>query len=75
MDQYGHREAQGIIAEVAVPIYLMTTARKGLSSIQSTKEVGVIQKTGWFTEHRIRKACNTENTMPTGKVEIDEIYF
>jgi len=41
--------------------YLMTTARKGLSSIQFAKEVGITQKTAWFTEHRIRKACDTEN--------------
>ena len=36
--------------------YLMTTARKGISSVQLAKEVGVTQKTAWFMEHRIREA-------------------
>lgn len=56
-------------------IYLMTTALKGISSIQFAKEVGVTQKTAWFMEHRIRKACDVENTMLAGEVEIDETYF
>lgn len=75
LDRYGHGEAQGIIAEVAIPIYLMTTARKGLSSIQFAKEVDVIQKTAWFMELRIRKACDTENRMMAGELEIDEAYI
>lgn len=75
LDWYGHGEAQGIIAEVAIPIYLMTTARKGLSSIQFAKEVSVIQETARFMELRIRKACDTENMMLAGGVEIDEACF
>ncbi len=39
-------------------MYIMTTARKGISSIQLAKELGVTQKTAWFLEHRIRLACN-----------------
>lgn len=53
----------------------MTTGQKGLSSIQFAREVGGTQKTEWFTEHRIRKSCDTENTMLAGEVGIDEIYF
>lgn len=37
-------------------IYLMTTSRKGISSVQLGKEIGVTQKTAWFLEHRIREA-------------------
>ena len=40
-------------------MYIMTTARKGISSVQFAKEIGVTQKTGWFMEHRIREACTS----------------
>ena len=40
-------------------MYLILTARKGISSYQLSKEIGVTQKTAWHLEHRIRKACET----------------
>src|SRR5260364_73146 len=36
-------------------IYLLHTARKGISSIQIAKELGITQKTAWFLNHRIRE--------------------
>ena len=73
-----------ILAESKVPlqkwlfaIYLMTTARKGISSVQLSKELGVTQKTAWFLEHRIREAY--DNTNGGGllgmDVEVDETYI
>ena len=56
-------------------IYLMTTARKGISSVQFAKELGVTQKTAWFLEHRIREACSSGSGLLTGEDEIDESYF
>lgn len=38
-------------------IYVMTTARQGISSVQFAKELGVTQKTAWFLANRIREAC------------------
>jgi transposase-like protein len=40
-------------------MYLVMTARKGISSIQLSKELGVTQKTAWFMLHRIREADET----------------
>lgn len=37
-------------------IYLVVTARKGISSLQLSKEIGVTQKTAWFMLQRIRAA-------------------
>jgi transposase-like protein len=37
-------------------VYLLATTSKGISSVQLAKHVGVTQKTGWFIDHRIRKA-------------------
>jgi transposase-like protein len=35
-------------------MYLMVTARKGISSMQIAKEIGVTQKSAWFMLHRLR---------------------
>lgn len=55
--------------------YMMTTAKKGISSIQLAKELGVTQKSAWFLQQRIREACNHHKDSLTGKVEVDEAYF
>ena len=34
-------------------MYLLATSRKGISSIQISKELGITQKTAWFLCHRI----------------------
>ena len=35
----------------------VVTARKGISSMQLAKEIGVTQKTAWFVLGRLREAC------------------
>ena len=35
-------------------MYLLVTARKGISSIQLAKEIGISQKSAWFVLHRLR---------------------
>jgi transposase-like protein len=40
-------------------MYLLVTARKGISSMQLAKEIGVTQKTAWFVLGRLREACGT----------------
>jgi len=56
-------------------IYLMTTSRKGISSVQLAKEIGVTQKTAWFLEHRIREAYAQKGGLLGTVVEIDETYI
>ena len=56
-------------------IYMMTTARKGISSIQFAKELGVTQKTAWFLANRIREACTNGKKPLMGEVEVDETYI
>ena len=55
--------------------YLMTIARKGISSVQLAKELGVTQKTAWFLEHRIREAMAARGSLPRNTVEMDETYL
>jgi transposase-like protein len=57
-------------------IYLITAHKKGISSVQLGKDIGVTQKTAWFVLHRIRYAVRTRAfTKPlNGIVEADETY-
>lgn len=55
-------------------MYLTVTARKGISSLQLSKEIGVTQKTAWFMQQRLREACGENPDMLDGIVEIDEAY-
>lgn len=56
-------------------MYLLMTARKGVSSLQLGKEIGVTQKTAWFMLQRIREACGNDTTLLSGIVEVDETYI
>ena len=55
-------------------MYILQTARKGVSSLQLSKELGLTQKSTWFLLHRLREACNIEAEPMKGEVEIDETY-
>src|SRR5208283_6124367 len=55
-------------------MYLLVTARKGISSMQLAKEIGITQKSAWFVLHRLREACGSKLKMLQGIVEIDETY-
>jgi transposase-like protein len=55
-------------------MYIMGTSRKGISSIQLSKQLGVTQKTAWFMAQRIREACDEAEKLK-GIVEADETYI
>jgi len=56
-------------------MYLICTARKGISSLQLSKELGITQKSAWFLLQRIRKACGGNDDKLSGIVEVDETYI
>ncbi len=56
-------------------MYLLVTARKGISSLQLSKEIGITQKSAWFVLHRLREACGDDLTILSGIVEVDETYI
>lgn len=56
-------------------MYLLVTARKGISSLQLSKEIGVTQKSAWFMLHRLREACGSDLDKLQGLIEIDETYI
>lgn len=63
--------------------YFVLTNRKGISSLQLSKQIGVTQKTAWFMLQRIREACKHDKDKDgegglgflSGIVEVDEAYF
>lgn len=57
-------------------MYLLVTARKGISSMQLAKEIGVTQKTAWFMLGRLREACTAPDPIDKlkGVIEIDEAF-
>ncbi len=56
-------------------MYLLVTSRKGISSMQLAKEIGITQKSAWFLLQRLREVCGNDLNLLTGIVEIDEAYF
>jgi transposase-like protein len=55
-------------------MYLVVTARKGISSMQLAKEIGITQKSAWFMLGRLREACGSDFGKLAGIVEVDETY-
>jgi transposase-like protein len=56
-------------------MYLLVTSRKGISSMQLAKEIGITQKSAWFVLQRLREACGNDPTMLQGIIEVDETYI
>ncbi|MGD1052611.1 MAG: IS1595 family transposase [Candidatus Dormibacteria bacterium] len=57
-------------------IWLYSAGKKGRSSHQLARDLGVTQKTAWFMGHRIRLALETDPVAPlSGEVEADETFM
>jgi transposase-like protein len=56
-------------------IYLCTSSKKGISSLQASRQLGITQKTAWFVLHRVREMLRDKAPqMLTKEVQIDETY-
>lgn len=59
-----------------VAIWLITSHKKGISSIQLSKDINVTQKTSWFMLQRIRRCFESGNYSTLhNEVEVDETYI
>jgi transposase-like protein len=60
-------------------MYLLCSSKKGISSNQLSRTLGVTLKTAWFMSHRIREAMRVVGVEPMGSdggiVEADETYI
>lgn len=58
-----------------IAMYLITSHKKGLSSLQLSKDIDVSQKTAWYMLHRIREMLKEKNSeLLQGEVEADETF-
>ena len=56
-------------------IYILTSNKKGISSMQLAKDLHITQKTAWFLTQRIRETFTIRtNDKLTGEVELDETF-
>lgn len=56
--------------------YIILSHKKGISSCQLARDLGVTQKAAWFMLHRIREQLKADNSpLLKGLVEIDETYM
>jgi transposase-like protein len=60
-------------------VYLLCSSKKGMSSHQLHRTLGVTYKTAWFMTHRIREAMRSGDLSPFGSnggtVEVDETFI
>ena len=60
-------------------IYLIAGSKKGISSHQLARTLGLTVKSAWFLSHRIREAMREGDLAPFGEgggaVEVDETYI
>jgi transposase-like protein len=57
-------------------VYLISSSKKGLSSLQAARQLGITQKTAWFLNHRIREMLSDKSPLLLkGLVSADESYL
>ncbi len=56
-------------------VYVVTAHKKGISSHQLARDLGVTQRTAWFMTHRIREMMKTVSEVMDGTIEADETYM
>ncbi|MES2428611.1 MAG: IS1595 family transposase [Bacteroidota bacterium] len=61
-------------------IFILSTHRKGISSVQVARDIGVTQKSAWFMMQRVRNAFKMQSFSysklgSTNPVEADETYI
>ena len=57
--------------------YLISLSKKGISSIELSKTIGVTQKTAWYLLHKVRYMLEhrTSDNQLRGIIEVDETYI
>jgi transposase-like protein len=56
-------------------VVLILNAKKGISSRQLARDLGVDKNTAWYLQMRLRRAMEEDDSILTGIVEADETYI
>lgn len=58
-----------------IAIYLLSAHKKGISSLQLSRDIDVTQKTAWFILHRVREMLSVNDPqLFNSMVEVDETF-
>jgi hypothetical protein len=69
-------QVTSLLVKWFMAVYLGTGHKKGISSYQLGRDIGVTQKTAWFMLHRIREAVkNTSKLVLKDVVQADESFI
>jgi hypothetical protein len=72
-------EASHIKLHIWLQAIFLLSSKKGISSNQLSRSLGITLKSAWFMSHRIREAMRDGNLAPLGGfgevVEADETYY
>lgn len=83
-NKYFNVKTRTIFEDTKIPLqkwfmalYVFSSHKKGISSHQLAKDIGVTQKSAWFLLHRLRYAFDHPNFKAVlgNQVEIDETYI
>ncbi|WP_025770239.1 transposase [Thioalkalivibrio sp. HK1] len=55
--------------------YLWHVSRKGISSVQLSRQLGIMQPSAWHMLLRVRQACSGQLAKLSGEVEMDATYI
>jgi transposase-like protein len=60
-----------------VAVWMIVNNKNGKSSYEMARDLGVMQKTAWFMEHRIRLAMQSGSFLKkmNGQIEVDETFI
>jgi len=56
-------------------IALILNAKKGISSLQLSRDLGINKNTAWYLQKRIRQVMGDDDLFLTGIIEADETYI
>ena len=56
-------------------ISLILNAKKGISSRQLARDLGVDKNTAWYLQMRVRRAMSEKDSTLAGMIEVDETYI
>jgi hypothetical protein len=56
-------------------VYFVATSKKGISSTELSRKLGLRQKTCWYFKRKVMKAMESSGNYPlTGRVDVDEFF-
>ncbi len=56
-------------------VYTMSCNKKGISSYELSRQLGLRQKTCWFFRHKVQEAMRSSgNNLLDGRIEVDEFF-